>query len=306
MSINNLEYAQIFQQELDNQIVEEATTGWMEVNSNHIKYSGGNEVKVPTVIMDGLADYDRSSGFVDGSISLTYKTYDLTQERGRTFMLDRMDVDETNFILTSGLVMGEFQRTKVIPEIDAYRYSKIATIAINKDRCTKGYTPTTNTILDKLLEDIAAVQDEIGETTPLVITMATPVANILNSNEKIYRRLDVSNFKQGNLQLKVKSIDDIPIIKVPSSRLKTAYKFYTGKDEEQKGGFKPDVSAKNINWLITAKNAPIAISKTEKIRIFEPDQNQKADAWKLDYRKYHDLWIFENKIQSVYVNIKEA
>lgn len=125
MPINNLEYAQIFQQELDNQIVEEATTGWMEVNSNHIKYSGGNEVKVPTVIMDGLADYDRSSGFVDGSISLTYKTYDLTQERGRTFMLDRMDVDETNFILTSGLVMGEFQRTKVIPEIDAYRYSQL-------------------------------------------------------------------------------------------------------------------------------------------------------------------------------------
>lgn len=53
----------------------------------------------------------------------------MTQDRGRTFQLDAVDVDETNFALVAGNVMGEFQRTKVIPEIDAYRYSKIAELA---------------------------------------------------------------------------------------------------------------------------------------------------------------------------------
>ncbi len=307
MAINTLEYSKIFQQELDKQIIEKSTTGWMELNSSLVKYSGGNEVKVPSIIMDGLADYDRDLGFAQGSVSLSYKTYTLTQDRGRTFMLDRMDVDETNFIASAGTVMGEFQRTKVIPEIDAYRYSKIAQIAISKGNVLGGYTPTANNILDKLLEDVSAVQDKIGETTPIVITIPIPIARILSLNEKTARKIDVSDFKQGSINLKVNSIDGIPIIKVPSLLLKTEYKFYNGKEEaEKKGGFEVTETAKNINWIITAKKAPIAISKTEKIRIFEPDTNQTADAWKLDFRKYHDLWILESQTNGIFVNIKEA
>lgn len=304
MAINSLEYSKIFQHELDQQIVEQSTTGWMEVNSNLIKYSGGNEVKIPTIIMDGLADYDRDLGFVQGSVSLSYKTYQMTQDRGRTFMLDRMDVDETNFITSSGAVMGEFQRLKVIPEIDSYRYSKIAQTAITEGNVSYGYTPSASNILDKLLDDIATVQDKVGESTPLVIIMSIPTAKILNSNDKIIKRLDVTDFKQGNINLKVSSIDGMPILKIPSARLKTEYKFYKGVDDL--GGFEADVSAKTINWIITVKRAPIAISKTDKVRIFEPDTNQKADAWKLDYRKYHDLWILASQADGVFVNIKEA
>ena len=93
----------------------------MEVNSKLVQYNGGNEVKLPSIVMDGLADYDRNIGYVDGAVTLTWDTYKLTQDRGRKFQLDAMDVNETNFVATAGTVMGEFQRTLVIPEIDAYR-----------------------------------------------------------------------------------------------------------------------------------------------------------------------------------------
>jgi hypothetical protein len=53
---NTLEYAKIFQTELDAQMVAGATSGWMELNSNMVKYSGGSEVKIPKVVMDGLGD----------------------------------------------------------------------------------------------------------------------------------------------------------------------------------------------------------------------------------------------------------
>ena len=36
---------------------------------------------------------------------------------------------------------------------------------------------------------------------------------------------------------------------------------------------------------------PIAVSRTDKVRIFDPETNQSARAWAIDYRKYHDLWI---------------
>lgn len=64
---NTIEYAKIFQPELDAAAVEQATSGWMEVNRDLVRYSGGDEVKIPNVVMDGLADYDRANGFVQAA-----------------------------------------------------------------------------------------------------------------------------------------------------------------------------------------------------------------------------------------------
>jgi len=303
---NVLEYAKIFMQELDKQVVAQATSGWMEANAGLVKYNGGNEVKIPIIDMDALGDYDRTNGFVDGSVNLTYETKTMTQDRGRTFMLDRMDVDETNFVATAANVMGEFQRVHVIPEIDAYRYSSIATQAIEKNAAVGGYTPSESDILKKLKEDIYAIYDVAGEI-PLVITMNMQVAAILENSTELNKMLSVIDFTQGDVKTSVKAIDNNPIIKVPSLRMKTKYVFYDGKTAGQEaGGFTPAEDAKNINWIICPRTAPIAVSKTDNIRIFTPEQNQKADAWKIDYRKYHDLWIKENQFKAIRVNIKEA
>ncbi|MDK2800572.1 MAG: hypothetical protein PWQ70_2191 [Clostridiales bacterium] len=304
---NTLEYAKIFQTELDAQMVAGATSGWMELNSDMVKYNGGNEVKIPSVVMDGLADYDRDAGFTKGSVTLSYQTHQLTQDRGRTFSLDAMDVDETNFVATAGMVLGEFQRTKVIPEVDAYRYSKIASLAINGSKASGGYTPATTDILEKLVADIYKVYDVVGEGTPLVITMNMGIASVLDTADKVEKKLDVIDFTQGNVQLKVKSIDGIPIVRVPSTRMKTAYVFNDGVTAGQEsGGFVADAGALDINWIISARNSVIAVSKTDTPRIFDPQTNQTAHAWKIDYRKYHDLWIPTNKLDGVFVNVKQA
>lgn len=303
---NVLEYAKIFMQQLDKQVEALATSGWMEANAGLVKYNGGNEVKIPIISMDGLGDYDRTNGFVDGSVTLEYQTKTLTQDRGRTFQLDRMDVDETNFVATAANVMGEFQRTLVIPEIDAYRYSSIATQAIAKEVATGGYTADADTILSKIKEDIYAIYDVAGEI-PLVITLSMPLWGLLSNSSELSKQLSVIDFAVGDVKTKVRGIDNNPIIPVPSTRMKTKYVFQDGKTEGQTaGGFKADAEAMSINWIITPRTAPIAVSKTDKIRIFTPDQNQKADAWKLDYRKYHDLWVKDNQFKAIRVNIEDA
>ena len=73
-----------------------------------------------------------------------------------------MDINENNFVTTAAAVMGEFQRTQVVPEIDAYRISKLATetIAANKaGMVVKGYTPgaASTSALRKLKEGIKRV-----------------------------------------------------------------------------------------------------------------------------------------------------
>jgi len=305
MAINKIEYSKKFQTSLDKQMLVGSTSGWMQDNAKGIQYDGGDEVKIPSIIMQGLANYDRDNGFIRGSVTLKYQTMKMIQDRGRTFSLDSVDVNESNFIATAGNVMGEFQRTQVIPEIDSYRYSKMFALLKAKNRVTEGYAPDESTILGKLEDDIAKIEDVVGTNVELVIIMSSITRKILSDSLKGARRLDIADFKQGEIITKVKVFDEKPLIITPSERLKTAYKINDGKTLGQEaGGLVADTTAKDINWIITPKSAPIAVSKQDKVRIFDPDENQGADAWKLDYRRYHDLWIPDNKLTAMWANTK--
>ncbi len=306
MSFNSIQYATVFMEELDSQLVEKSTTGWMEGNAGQVQYNGGAEVKIPKMQMSGLGDYDRDGGFAKGAVTVTYETRKLTQDRGRTFQLDAMDVDETNFAATAGAVMREFQNTKVIPEIDAYRYSKIAEMAKTAGK-TKEYTAVVDTIFENLMNDMTAIRDAVGDGCELVIAMSAKVAGMLDLAKGGTNVLESGVLQQGSAELKVKEIDGCPIIRVPSARFQTKYTFMDGVTEnETDGGFAKAEDAKGINWIIMVKSAPVAISKTDVTRIFDPMTNQNANAWKIDYRKYHDIWITDNGMDGILVNISNA
>lgn len=188
--INKLEYAKVFSNALDQHAIIAATSGWMEANAGQVKYSGGDEVKIPSLSTQGLADYDRDEGFVRGSVTLKWDTYKLTQDRGRTFSLDAMDVDETNFAANAAAVMKQFQAERVIPEIDSYRYSKIAAIAKAAGQ-SESVDLTAETALSKLREHIRAIQDVIGVESRLIITLTSSVLALIESYPKIQRVINV-------------------------------------------------------------------------------------------------------------------
>lgn len=297
MAINTIEAAKIFMQALDRQMIEGATSGWMEQNAGQVKYSGGSEIKIPKISTSGLADYDRDNGYNQGAVSLSYQTKTLTKDRGRQFLLDAMEVDESNFVASAAAVMSEFQRTQIIPEVDAYRYSKIYALA--KTANGRIYTPTASTILSTLTADMSTVKDITGDDD-LVIIMPYIVSDMLDNNEKISKYINVGSFSQSKIDVEVKTFNGTPIIRVPSARMKTEYIFNDGKTTGQEsGGFTPTSTAAQINWIITPRTAPIAVSKTDNFKIFEPAVNQKADAWLVQYRKYYDLWIKDNALKGV-------
>ncbi len=303
MTINTIEYSKLMQKKLDQAVIIGATSGWMEANAGEVIYNGGDEVKIPTMTTSGLADYDRDNGFVQGGITLKYNTYKMTQDRGRTFQIDRMDVDESGFVATSANLIKTFQTQQVIPEIDSYRYSTIADIAIKANQ-SEAINLTADNALTKIREHIRAVQDIVGDDVPLILTMSTKTRALIEDSPKIGKSIDTANFKQGNMSFKVKSLDESVIRIAPSSRLKTKFEILDGTTSGQEaGGLKAAADAKDINWIITPQRVPIAISKTDKLRVFEPDTNQKADAWKIDYRKYHDLWIKESNKKIIFVCI---
>ena len=297
-AVNTLEYAIIFMTALDEQFVLESTTNWMEANASQVQYNGGRKVKIPKITTTGLGDYDRDTGFPRGGVTLEWEERELTRDRGKEFILDSMDVNETNFVANAGMVMGDFQRQWVIPEVDSFRYSEIFRLA-NQQLRSGAYTPAVGTIYDQLKDNITAIQDVIGDNEPLVIAISNAAANVLDKSDDIEKHISLDDFANGALQTKVKSLDGIPMFRIPSARFKTDYTFATG---ESSFGFTAAATAMQINWIIMSRRAVIAIVKTDKPRIWTPDQNQDMDAWKIQYRKFHDLWVLDNKFPSIWIS----
>ena len=269
-----------------------ATTSWMENNARGVDYRGGKYVMMHELSVDGLGDYDRNLGYPRGVITGAKKQYELTMDRGREFLIDAADNDETGFLVSGASVMAEFQRSHVIPEIDCYRYSKIYDIMSTGDYSANVIDEaiTEADITDTLLDDIADIQDEMGTDVPLVVIMSGQVQKYFGRD--FSRDLDMVNFQRGTLYTKVKAIDGNPFLIVPSKRLKTKYDFLDGVTASQEaGGFKANSGAKDIAWMIMPITAPVAIAKIDKMRAFTPDEYQVAHAWKVDYRIYHDLWV---------------
>lgn len=292
---NVLAYAEIWQQALDQQMLEVATTAWMEANASQVRYNGGSKVRIPKMSLEGLGSYSRSAGFPDGAATLEWEERTLTMDRGKEFNLDSMDYDETGFVAAAPTILSEFQRTKVVPEVDAYRYSKIFALS-NAQLRTESYTPAVGTVYSQIKGNIKSIQDVIGETDDLVIAISYDAAEALDKSTEFNRAVQLMDFSIGGISTKVRSIDGIPLIRVPSARFKSAYTF------SATNGFSAAATAMNLNWIITSRSALIAVVKTDKVRIFEPGTNQEMDAWKVQYRKYHDLWIMDNKFAAIWVS----
>lgn len=301
MALNTIEYATLLQTKLDQKAVAEMTSGWMDQNTGDVIYKGGNKVKIPTLSTSGLKDYDKDNGYPEGSVNLSYEEMTMEMDRSTSFLIDAMDVDESNFVASATNVANEFQSSSVVPEIDAYRYSKVAAYAETANITT--YTPDAKTLFQALKSDIAAVQDIVGENTPLICSINTKVKSQLEELEKFHKNVEVVNFTQGTINTKVKSIDNCTLVSVPSARMWDSYIFKDGKAEgEKEGGFIKGTTARQMNWIILPQSIVIAVTKQDNMKIIDPAAYQKADAWFIAYRRYHDVWVKANKREQIRVS----
>ena len=302
-TINSLEFQSKLTGELDKVLVQEAQTSFFADNALRSKFVGARTVLIPDVDMEGLGNYDRDDGFVTGALTVSSESYTMAMDRGRSFQLDREDNDETGIANLAGQVMGEFVRTRVVPELDAYVLSKLATMATTKSQTVTG--TVASQIYKMITEAINKVQAVAGYSEPLVCFVDSTVWAALMNTTEVTRQINVGEFKKGSVNTKVKYLNDVPIIPVSDDRMKTAYTFYDGVTnadsvDQTVGGFVPATSAKKIGILVLPKRAASLVKKSERIRTFTPEQNQKADAYLFQYRIYYDLFVKKSLTGTVY------
>lgn len=251
--------------------------------------SNANELIIPKISMDGLADYSRNGGYVNGDVTLTNETVKCNFDRGRMFNVDNMDNAESAGI-AFGQLSGEFIRTKVVPELDAFRFATYAGIP--------GISTTAGATLTTAADIIAALraattkmdEDEVpAENRYLYITPT--LMGIIQDADTNKSREVLNNFAK--------------ITKVPQTRFYTAIEQLDGtSDGEKTGGFKKASGAADINFMVIHKPAVIQYTKHLDTKVITPETNQDADAWKFGYRMVGIADAYENKVAGIYLHKK--
>ena len=249
--------------------------------------ANANEIIIPKISMDGLADYSRNGGYVNGDVTLTNETVKFNYDRGRKFTVDAMDNEESAGI-AFGKLSGEFIRTKVVPELDAVRFAAYA--GIDGATAVEGNLATGEAVLAAINAANTAL-DEAEVPSDGRYLFITPTHRNLAEN--------VDTYKSKAMMEKFASVID-----VPQSRFYTVVDLYDGTTpSETAGGYVKDASSgKNINFMIIHKDAVIQYSKHTVNKIFTPEENQNSDGYIFCYRAYGLTDAYENKAAGIYVH----
>jgi hypothetical protein len=246
--------------------------------------TNANEIIIPKISMDGVADYSRASGYVAGNVTFEFETVRFNYDRGRTFTVDAMDNEETAG-MAFGKLSSEFLRTKVAPEIDAFRFALYAGL----DDISAA-TPAALTTGDAWLAALSVAktqmdEDEVPENRILFIN---PTGYQLIQNVESYKSKSAfESFSQ--------------VIKVPKRRFNTAINLRDGTSENEGiGGYQ--LTGNDINFMIIHKDAILQYSKHKVNKVVAPEENQTSDGWKFFYREYGLADAYENKRAGIYLH----
>lgn len=292
---NSVSLATKFLPYLDEVYKRNSLTALLDMANDQVEFIGAQTAKVFKIDVDGLGNYSRNAGFVPGSADGTWETLTLAQDRGRSFSIDVMDNDETLGMMMSS-TLAQFERTAVVPELDAYRIAKYAAGAGTKVQATLS---GSDNIAD-LIQTAEATMDD--KEVPYE-------GRILFVNPTIYGYLkgDISRFTlngEGNVNNEIEIYNNMRVIRVPSARFNTQVTLASPTDASSAGGY--TTSGLDINFMIVHPSAVVQVVKHVIPRIFSPEVNQEADAWKINYRVYHDAFVLANKTYGIYVHSKQA
>ncbi len=285
---NDLTLAQKYLPILDEIYKTASVTSRMDALTKPVNVADASTVLIYKLSTIGLGNYSRSKGYPKGTVTGKWETLKLTQERGREFAIDRMD-DEESLGQAFGLLADEFMRLHVVPEVDAYRFSVYATKANNG---RSGSLDKSN-ILEALAAAEAALNaDEVPVDGRLLFISDSCLAALQNALARTW-----SN--ESGVDRRVGTFDGMPVIMVPQGRFNTVIELDPG-DVIDEGGF--EATGVDINFMIIHPTAVLQATKHDNLKVFNPDVNQDADAYKIQYRLYHDAFVYENKEDGIYVH----
>lgn len=257
------------------------------LTNNDFTWTGAHTVKVHKVNTVPMTDYDRDGSGVGmvpeegesviwsrygalGSVENTLEEFTLTKDRSFTFVIDKMDRDETGGVLSGASALARQQREVIIPEIDAYVYSKMAAGAgTQKTTVTLDETNIYGEILsgNEILDDA-----EVPEAGRILLVTAD-VYKFMKQSKDIIMDTDIS--AEMRLQGVISNLDGLTVIKVPKKRLPS-----------------------NFGFMIAHPVATVAPTKLEEYKVHQDPPGISGEL--VEGRIVYDAFVLDNKKMAIY------
>ena len=263
-------------------------------NNNVYRWVNAKTIEIPSISTTGRIDSNRDS------ITVAQRNYDnawepktLTNQRKWSTLVHPMDVDQTNLVTTIQNITKVFNDEQKFPEMDAYCVSKIYS-----DWTTLGNTADTTaltidnvlTVFDNLM---LAMDNARVPVNGRILYVTHEVKKLINNADKIYRSLDVQTAADV-INRTVNRLDEVEVIGVPSSLMKTLYDFSQG--------WAPAQTAKQINMFLVH---PAAVITPVSYTFSQVDEPSAGSEGKYIYfeESFEDVFILNKKAGAIQFNV---
>ena len=309
----------------------EKGTKWIDVNFKETGY-----VKIATLLMDGLSDYYQTQqnsldfvnpanarpgageqanyaayagnvasgsrdGFRIGGVDVGWEIFRLQWVRGKQFRIDYISNEETAGIII-GNALEEFHRLKVIPEVDAARFSFIADQASVSLGNMKSEAPSAaniignfNGVFEWMFEHGVPEEEQVIFVNPAIMTL-------IRGSSELTKFLTQGDYRnEAGIDFTVEKYMGRPIVQVPSDRFFTNILLTDN-------GYRAQASSYVINFMVVSTKATVPVRKLEYEKIYGPELSGLAGfhGYMINYLLYHGIFVPRNKVPGVYVSVSSS
>ena len=259
-------------------------------NNGRYRWTGAKTIEIPTISTTGRVDANRDTiGNAARNYNNAWETKVLENQRKWSTLVHPADIDQTNHVASIANITQVYNEEQKFPEMDAYTASKIYA-----DWKAQSKTASTTVLTEEnVLAEFDALMEKMDEArVPATgrILYVTPAINTLIKNAKqITRTINVER-AGSTINRKVSRIDEVEIVPVPSTLMKTVYDFTTG--------WKAGVSAKQIHMLLVH---PIAVITPVSYQFSQLDEPSATTEGKYYYyeESFEDVFILNKKADAI-------
>lgn len=260
--------------------VDEAFTAGSKASmlTNHdFNWSGAHTIKIHKVNTVPMSDYDRAGTGENasrygalGKVENTIEEMTLTKDRSFTFVIDTLDNDETDGVLSAAAALGRQQREVIIPEVDTYVYSVMTANAGTK---VTSVTLTSNNLYDEIIQATETMDNNDVPDTGRILTVTPATYRLLKKCPDLDIDCDITADQKAKGV--VGMIDGMDVVKLPAKRLPAKFGF-----------------------MIAHPVATVAPTKLEEYRTHD---NPPGISGKLvEGRIVYDAFVLDNKKMAIY------
>ena len=248
------------------------------LTNNDFSFDGAEAVVLYKVSTAAMSDYGRN-GAKEGNWSRYGEVKDLEfeavkaflkKDRSFTFVIDKMDQNQTVGAVDGASALARQLREVVIPEIDTYTYGVMCEGAGTKPEAIE---LTSENIYDEIIKASAALDDALVPETDRVLTVTPAVYLLMKKCKDITMETEIGN----DMRVKgvIANIDGAVTIKMAAARL------------PEKFGF-----------MLSHKCACCAPVQLESYKLHQDPPGISGTL--AEGRFVYDAYVFENKAKAIY------